>query len=90
MLNVLLFKGEKKRLWYTDGQILPKCFRRGGGMLQHFNVTDFIFSQKPPVGWAAMNSKMSEVKEKNGFQNEMGTMYGYIFMYLFILANACA
>lgn len=33
-------------------------------MLQHFNVTDSIFSQKALAGRAAMNSKMAEVEEK--------------------------
>lgn len=61
--DVLLLKGEKKGFWDTEGQVLRKCFCRGEGLLQHFNVTHFI-SQKPPEGWTAMNSKMSEVNGK--------------------------
>lgn len=44
LLNVLLLKGQKKSLCYTDGHALPKCSHRDGGMLQHFNVTDVIFT----------------------------------------------
>lgn len=73
--DVLLLKGEKKRFLDTGGQVLHKCFYRGEGLLQHFNMTHFI-SQKPPAGWTAMNSKMSEAKGKYGFQN-----------WIFIIAN---
>lgn len=67
--DVLLLRGENKGVWDTEGQVLCKCFCRGEGLLQHFNVTHFI-SQKPPEGLTAMNSKMSEVKgKKNYFQN---------------------
>lgn len=68
--EVLLLKGEKKRLWDTEGQVLRKCFCKGEGILHHFSVTHFI-SQQPPGGWTALNSIMSEVKTKHGFQNEM-------------------
>lgn len=66
--DVLLLKGEKKAFWGTEGQVLHKCFCRGEGVLQHLNVTHSS-SQKP----SARNSKMSEVKGKNCFQNENGT-----------------
>lgn len=46
------------------GQSFCKCFHRGGGMSQHFNGTGFIFSHKPPAGWAAVDSKMTEVEAK--------------------------
>lgn len=61
---------EKKRLRDTEGQVLRKCFCKGKGILHHFSVTHFI-SQQPPAGWTALNSIMSEVKTKHGFQNEM-------------------
>lgn len=53
-------------------------------------MTDFIFSQKPPAEWASMHIKMAEVDAKNVVQNELVTMYAFIFIYFFILANACA
>lgn len=61
--EALLIKGEKKGFCNTEGQVLHKCFCRGE---EHFSVTKFI-SQKPPLGWTAMNSKMSERKEKKWF-----------------------
>lgn len=67
LLDVLLLEGVKERLCNTGGQSFCQCFRRAGGMSQHFSGTGFSFSHKPPAGWAATDSNMTEVEAKTGY-----------------------